>query len=62
MRRSLTDIASSFFSDDGIRQVNIYGNGFLEFIENGVVTKGINLSYLTHQEQEDRAEEYVLSK
>lgn len=57
--RPETEIISSFYSDDNIRQVNLFANGITEFWINGELLKTVDLSYLTNQEQEDRAEEFV---
>lgn len=57
--RPENEIISSFFSDDNIRQVNLFANGITEFWQNGKLLKTVDLSYLTIQEQEDRAEEFI---
>ena len=52
-------LISSFFSDDGTKQVNLFALGITEFVLDGEVVKTIDLSYLTNQELEARAEEFI---
>jgi len=53
------ELISSFFSDDGTKQVNLFALGITEFVLDGEVVKTIDLSYLTNQELEARAEEFI---
>lgn len=46
--RPETEIISSFYSDDNIRQVNLFANGITEFWINGELLKTVDLSYLTN--------------
>ena len=59
--RPENEINSYFYSDDNTKQVNLFANGITEFWIKGELLKTVDLSYLTIQEQEDRAEEFVQS-
>ena len=57
--RSNRELISSFSSDDGTKRVNLFALGITEFVLDGEVVKTIDLSYLTNQELEARAEEFI---
>lgn len=59
MQRETKFIVSTLWSDDGKKQVNLYINGIAEFLVDSELVKTVDLSYLTNQELEARAEEFI---